>query len=305
MITGGAGFIGSHLVDNLMKKGERVICLDNFISGAEKNISKWLRNPNFELINHDIVNPIDIEVDRIWHLACPASPIQYQIDPIKTTRTNFLGTYNMLELARLNKGKILLASTSEVYGDPQEHPQKETYKGSVNSIGPRSCYVEGKRIAESLCLDYFRIHSTQVRIARIFNAYGPRMNSNDGRVISNFICQALNNKPLTIYGSGSQTRSFCFVSEIVDGLVLLMNSEYNKPVNLGNDSEEVSILELAKLITKKVNPYLQLHKCSLPNEDPMKRRPVIDLAKQILNWQPSINIDDGLNKTINYFKQLI
>jgi len=301
LITGGAGFVGSHLIDRLMEAQEKVICVDNFVTGSKKNIENWLNHPKFELINHDVVNPIDLNVDRIWHLACPASPIHYQKNPIKTAKTSFLGTYNMLGIAKKCKARFLLASTSEIYGDPEVHPQSEFYNGNVNPNGIRSCYDEGKRIAESLTCDYMREHNTDVRIARIFNTYGPRMMANDGRVVSNFICQALNNEPLTIYGRGIQTRSFCYVDDLVEGLIKLMNCSYKGPVNLGNP-EEYTILNLSKIIRDKINKNIQIIKKELPQDDPKKRNPNIDLAKEKLHWQPTIKLDDGLNKTINYFK---
>ena len=301
LITGGAGFVGSHLIDRLMQAQENVICVDNFVTGSKKNIENWLNHPKFELINHDVVNPIDLNVDRIWHLACPASPIHYQKNPIKTAKTSFLGTYNMLGIAKKCKARFLLASTSEIYGDPEVHPQSEFYNGNVNPNGIRSCYDEGKRIAESLTCDYMREHNTDVRIARIFNTYGPRMMANDGRVVSNFICQALNNESLTIYGKGIQTRSFCYVDDLVEGLIKLMNCSYRGPVNLGNP-EEYTILDLSKIIRDKINKNIQIINKELPQDDPKKRNPNIDLAKEKLHWQPTIKLDDGLNKTINYFK---
>ena len=304
LITGGAGFLGSHLVDKLIKRGEEVICLDNYFSGNKENILKWISHPKFELIRHDVTEPIFLEVDKIWHLACPASPKSYQINPIKTAKTSFLGTYNMLGLARRVKAKILLASTSEIYGDPEIHPQPESYKGSVNPIGIRSCYDEGKRIAESLCVDYKRMHNCDIRIARIFNTYGPRMLPNDGRVISNFIVQALQKQPITIYGDGSQTRSFCYVDDLIEGLILLMESNYNYPINLGNP-DEFTILELAKLIVSKISLNLEIKYESLPQDDPFQRKPIIDLAKKELGWEPKVKTSEGIDKTINYFKKLI
>ena len=301
LITRGAGFVGSHLIDRLMEAQENVICVDNFVTGSKKNIENWLNHPKFELIDHDVVNPIDLNVDRIWHLACPASPIHYQKNPIKTAKTSFLGTYNMLGIAKKCKARFLLASTSEIYGDPEVHPQSEFYNGNVNPNGIRSCYDEGKRIAESLTCDYMREHNTDVRIARIFNTYGPRMMANDGRVVSNFICQALNNEPLTIYGKGIQTRSFCYVDDLVEGLIKLMNCSYKGPVNLGNP-EEYTILNLSKIIRDKINKNIQIINKELPQDDPKKRNPNIDLAKEKLHWQPTIKLDYGLNKTINYFK---
>ncbi|WP_288239495.1 UDP-glucuronic acid decarboxylase family protein [uncultured Prochlorococcus sp.] len=302
LVTGGAGFLGSHLVDKLMSKGQEVVCIDNFFTGRKRNLEKWFGNPNFELIRHDITEPILVEVDRIWHLACPASPIQYQSNPIKTAKTSFLGTYNMLGLARRVKARMLLASTSEIYGDPEIHPQSEDYRGNVSTIGTRSCYDEGKRIAETLCYDYERMHNTEIRVARIFNTYGPRMLNNDGRVVSNFIVQALKKEPLTIYGDGSQTRSFCYVSDLIDGLYKLMNSNFSKPMNLGNP-EEITIKKLSYKIKEKINPNLELKLKDLPEDDPRRRKPDISLAKEIINWSPVIDFDQGLENTINYFKK--
>ena len=304
LVTGGAGFLGSHLIDRLVNNSEEVICLDNYFTGRKINIDKWLGNNNFELIRHDVVNPIQLEVDRIWHLACPASPVHYQSNPIKTSKTSFLGTYNMLGLARRVNAKILLASTSEVYGDPKVHPQPEEYKGSVNPIGIRSCYDEGKRIAESLCFDYQRMHNTEIRVARIFNTYGPRMIPNDGRVVSNFIVQALKKQPITIYGDGSQTRSFCYVDDLIDGLILLMNSREIGPINIGNP-HEFTIKQLADLVIDKTNSSSKIINLPLPQDDPMQRKPIIKKAKETLNWYPKINLDEGLNKTINYFNKII
>ena len=301
LVTGGAGFVGSHLIDRLMRDKEHVICIDNFVTGTKKNINYWINNSNFELINHDIVNPIELDVDKIWHLACPASPVHYQINPIKTAKTSFLGTYNMLGMAKKCKAKFLLASTSEVYGDPEIHPQSEQYNGNVNPTGIRSCYDEGKRIAESLTSDYMRNHGTDIRIARIFNTYGPRMLANDGRVISNFICQALNNKPLTIYGKGLQTRSFCYIDDLVEGLIKLMNASYKYPLNLGNP-EEFSIIDLARIIRDKINKNVEIILKELPPDDPKKRNPNINLAREKLQWEPFVKLDNGLDKTIEYFK---
>ncbi len=301
LITGGAGFLGSHLVDKLMEANEEVICLDNFFTGRKKNISKWMDYDNFEVIRHDITEPITIEADKIWHLACPASPIHYQSNPIKTAKISFLGTLNMLGLAKRVGAKILLASTSEVYGDPAIHPQPETYQGCVNPIGIRSCYDEGKRIAESLCFDYLRTHKIEIRVARIFNTYGPRMLQNDGRVVSNFIIQALKGDSLTIYGDGSQTRSFCYVDDLIKGLINLMESDHKGPINLGND-EEFTIMELADLIRSKINLDLKFIYKELPGDDPLQRKPVLDLALKELNWKPSINLNTGIDKTISFFK---
>ncbi len=302
LITGGAGFLGSHLVDRLMHAGEEVICLDNYFTGRKANIRQWIGHPNFELIRHDVTEPIKLEVDRIWHLACPASPIHYQFNPIKTAKTSFLGTYNMLGLARRVGARFLLASTSEVYGDPEVHPQPESYRGCVNTIGIRSCYDEGKRIAETLCFDYQRMHGTEIRIARIFNTYGPRMLPNDGRVISNFIVQALTGKSLTINGDGSQTRSFCYVDDLIEGLILLMNSKQTGPINIGNP-EQFTMNKLAELVREQINPELTFSIQPLPQDDPLQRQPLIELAKKHLNWEPKIALSQGLKKTISYFQE--
>lgn len=304
LVTGGAGFLGSHLVEKLLNSGEEVICLDNYFSGRKENVNKWINNPHFELLRHDVTNPINLEIDKIWHLACPASPKSYQLNPIKTAKTSFLGTYNMLGLARRVNATLLMASTSEIYGDPQVHPQPETYNGSVNPIGIRSCYDEGKRIAESLCMDYRRMHGCDIRIARIFNTYGPRMLPDDGRVISNFIVQALQNKPITIYGDGKQTRSFCFVDDMIEGFMLLMKSDYKKPVNIGNP-EEFSIIDLAKLIEKKTKKELKYEYKDLPEDDPFQRNPNIQIAKTQLGWTPKVSIEEGLDKTISYFSSIL
>ena len=304
LVTGGAGFIGSHLISKLIAKGENVICLDNFLTGNYSNIEKWIDNPLFEIIKHDIKEPIVIDTDKIWHLACPASPIRYQEDPIETTKICFLGTLNMLELAFMNKSKILLASTSEIYGDPQISPQNESYRGWVNNIGIRSCYDEGKRIAESLFFDYWRSRKVDICIARIFNTYGPNMHQDDGRVVSNFICQALSKKPLTIYGDGNQTRSFCYVDDLVEGLYKLMESNSLGPINLGNPNE-INILKLAKLVQEKTNQNIEIIHKPLPKDDPKQRKPDITLARETLEWIPKVSLDKGLDKTINYFKKYI
>ena len=304
LVTGGAGFLGSHLIDKLMNNGEEVICLDNFFTGTKRNIQKWDGHSSFEMIRHDITQPINLEVDRIWHLACPASPVQYQSNPIKTSKTSFLGTYNMLGLAKRVNARLLLASTSEVYGDPKIHPQSETYWGNVNPNGIRSCYDEGKRIAESLCFDYLRMHKVDICVARIFNTYGPRMLQNDGRVISNFIVQALKGENLTIYGEGSQTRSFCFVDDLISGLIKLMNSKNSGPINLGNQ-DEYSVKEIANIIRNKINPNIKLINLPLPQDDPSQRKPDIKLANKILNWDTTVNLDEGINKTVEYFKKEI
>ena len=301
LITGGAGFLGSHLTDRLMEGGEEVICLDNYFTGRKSNISKWIGHPCFELIRHDVTEPISLEVDRIWHLACPASPVHYQYNPIKTAKTSFLGTYNMLGLARRVGARLLLASTSEVYGDPEIHPQPESYRGCVNTIGIRSCYDEGKRIAETLCFDYKRMHDTEIRVMRIFNTYGPRMLPDDGRVVSNFIVQALRGEPLTLYGNGQQTRSFCYVDDLINGMIKLMNCNQTGPINIGNPNE-FTIRQLAELIREKINPGLSFIEKPLPSDDPLQRKPVIDLANDVLDWQPKIALKDGLEPTIAWFR---
>jgi len=301
LITGGCGFLGSHLAKELLRRGEEVICLDNFYTGSKQNIVECKNKFNFELIRHDVTDPLRIEVDKIWHLACPASPVHYQFNPIKTTKTSFMGTYNMLGLAKRVGAKFLLASTSEVYGDPEVHPQTEDYNGSVNTIGLRSCYDEGKRIAETLCSDYSRIHNVDVRIMRIFNTYGPNMRSDDGRVISNFIVKALRNEKITIYGNGEQTRSFCYVDDLIDGMILLMESNFQKPINIGN-SKEFTIKDLAYLVKDLINPDLEFEYKELPKDDPKRRKPSIELAKNILNWEPKVEIKEGIIKTINWFR---
>jgi UDP-glucuronate decarboxylase len=304
LVTGGAGFLGSHLIDRLMEAGDEVICLDNYFTGRKANIARWIGHPRFELIRHDVTEPIKLEVDRIWHLACPASPIHYQFNPVKTAKTSFFGTYNMLGLARRVGARLLLASTSEVYGDPEVHPQPESYWGSVNPIGVRSCYDEGKRIAETLCFDYQRMNGVEVRVARIFNTYGPRMLLDDGRVVSNFIVQALRGEPLTLYGDGSQTRSFCYVSDLVEGLIRLMNGESTGPINLGNP-EEFTIRELAELVRQQIKPDLPLVEKPLPQDDPRQRQPAIDLALQQLDWQPTVSLEQGLAPTIDSLRNLL
>ena len=303
LVTGGAGFLGSHLIDKLISMGERVICIDNFITGSEKNLIKWNSNPRFEFINHDLIFPIDIKANKIWHLACPASPYIFDKYPITISKTNFLGTLNMLDIARKYKAKFLMASSSSIYGEAKIHPQIEDYYGEVNSYGSRSCYEEGKRFAESLCFDYQRIYKSDIRIARIFNTYGPRMKQDDGRVISNFINQAIQNKSLTIYGDGSQTRSFCYVDDLIIGLVNLMESNYDKPINIGND-KELKIIDLANLIKIKINPDLKFKYLPLPANDPIRRKPSIKRAQKELNWKPYIQLDQGIIKTIKYFQNI-
>ncbi|AVH70022.1 UDP-glucuronic acid decarboxylase family protein [Nostoc sp. 'Lobaria pulmonaria (5183) cyanobiont'] len=304
LVTGGAGFIGSHLIDRLMAAGHEIICLDNFYTGHKRNILKWLGHPYFELIRHDITEPIRLEVDQIYHLACPASPVHYQYNPVKTVKTNVMGTLNMLGLAKRVKARFFLASTSEVYGDPEVHPQTEEYRGSVNPIGIRSCYDEGKRIAETLAFDYYRQNKVDIRVVRIFNTYGPRMLENDGRVVSNFIVQALQGNPLTVYGDGSQTRSFCYVSDLVEGFIRLMNSDYIGPLNLGNPGE-YTILQLAQTVQNMINPDAQIKFEALPSDDPRRRQPDITKAKTWLNWEPTIPLQEGLKLTIEDFRDRI
>lgn len=301
LVTGGAGFIGSHLIDRLMLEGHEVVCLDNFYTGHKRNVLKWLDHPYFELIRHDITEPIRLEVDQIYHLACPASPVHYQYNPVKTIKTNVIGTLNMLGLAKRVKARFLLASTSEVYGDPEIHPQPEEYRGNVNTIGIRSCYDEGKRVAETLAFDYHRQNNVDIRVARIFNTYGPRMQENDGRVVSNLIVQALKGIPLTVYGDGSQTRSFCYVADLVDGLMRLMNGDHLGPVNLGNPGE-YTILELAQVIQEMVNPGVEVRFKPLPQDDPKRRQPDITKAREWLGWEPTVPLREGLERTIADFQ---
>lgn len=302
LVTGGAGFLGSHLIDRLMIAGHDVICLDNFYTGNKQNVLQWMGNPKFELIRHDITEPIRLEVDQIYHLACPASPIHYQYNPVKTIKTNVLGTMNMLGLAKRVKARFFLASTSEVYGDPEVHPQPESYRGNVNTIGIRSCYDEGKRVAETLAFDYHRQNEVDIRVVRIFNTYGPRMLENDGRVVSNLIVQALKGIPLTIYGDGSQTRSFCYASDLIEGFIRLMNCDYVGPVNIGNPGE-YTILQLAKTIQDMVNPDVALKFEPLPQDDPRRRKPDITLAQELLDWEPTVPLQEGLSRTIADFRQ--
>ena len=301
LVTGGAGFLGSHLIDRLMYQGHEVLCLDNFYTGHKRNILQWINHPDFELIHHDITEPIRLEVDQIYHLACPASPVHYQYNPVKTIKTNVLGTLNMLGLAKRVKARFFLASTSEVYGDPEIHPQTEDYRGNVNPIGIRSCYDEGKRVAETLAFDYHRQNDVEIRVVRIFNTYGPRMLENDGRVVSNFIVQALKHQPLTVYGDGSQTRSFCYVSDLIEGFIRLMNSDHTGPVNLGNPGE-YTILELAEAVQRTVNPDTPIQFKPLPQDDPRRRKPDITRAKTYLNWEPTVPLSEGLALTIHDFR---
>ncbi|AFY74823.1 nucleoside-diphosphate-sugar epimerase [Synechococcus sp. PCC 7502] len=304
LVTGGAGFIGSHLCDRLIEAGNEVICLDNFYTGHKRNIQHLLEHPRFELIRHDITEPITLEVDQIYHLACPASPVHYQSNAIKTIKTNVIGTMNMLGLAKRLKARFLLASTSEVYGDPEIHPQSEDYWGNVNPIGIRSCYDEGKRISETLAFDYHRQNAVDIRVARIFNTHGARMLENDGRVVSNFVVQALKGIPLTVYGDGSQTRSFCYVSDLVEGLIRLMNGTYIGPVNLGNPGE-YTILQLASTIQRMVNPDVDIVFKPLPQDDPRRRQPDISKAKHWLDWEPKVQLEEGLAMTIAYFREFL
>jgi UDP-glucuronate decarboxylase len=307
LITGGAGFIGSHLCERLLQEGNEVICLDNYFTGSKKNIIHLQQKPYFEIIRHDITMPFFIEVDEIYNLACPASPVHYQYNPIKTIKTSVMGTINMLGLAKRIKAKILQASTSEVYGDPAIHPQPEEYWGNVNPIGVRSCYDEGKRCAETLCMDYHRQNNVNVKIIRIFNTYGPRMHPNDGRVISNFIVQALQDKPLTVYGSGNQTRSFQYIDDLVEGMSRMMNTpdDMTGPINLGNPSES-TILNIANMIIKLTGSSSTIEFKSLPPDDPAQRKPDISVAKRVLNnWEPKVSLEDGLINTIEYFKKVI
>ncbi|MFH1972528.1 MAG: UDP-glucuronic acid decarboxylase family protein [archaeon] len=303
LVTGGAGFLGSHLCEYLLNKGEHVICLDNFFTGSRDNIKHLMDHPEFELVRHDVVFPYQAECDQIYNLACPASPVHYQFNPIKTLKTSVFGMHNMLGLAKRINARILQASTSEVYGDPEEHPQKETYWGKVNPIGIRSCYDEGKRTAETMMFDYYRQHKVDIKVVRIFNTYGPRMALQDGRVVSNFIIQALGNKDISIYGDGSQTRSFCYVSDLIEGLYKMMNQdEYIGPINLGNPGE-FTMLELANKILALTGSKSNIVYRELPRDDPGKRRPDITLAKERLHWTPTVALDEGLRKTIDYYKE--
>lgn len=303
LVTGGAGFIGSHLCERLVKEGHDVICLDNYYSGSKENVWHLIGQPNFELVRHDVVNPYFAEVDEIFNLACPASPIYYQRDPIQTTKTSMFGAFNMLGLARRTKAKILQTSTSEVYGDPGVHPQPETYWGNVNPIGERSCYDEGKRVAETLFFDYNRLHGVRAKVIRIFNTYGPRMNANDGRVVSNFVVQALRGEDITIYGDGQQTRSFQYVTDLIEGMLRMMATpdEVVGPVNIGNPGE-FTMLELAEKVLLKVGGKSKLVFRPLPSDDPKMRRPDITKAKELLKWEPKVSLDDGLDEIIAYFR---
>lgn len=304
LVTGGAGFVGSHLVDKLMSLGHEVVVMDNFFTGQKRNIEHWLHHPNFSLVVHDVIEPMMLEVDQIYHLACPASPPHYQYNPVKTIKTSTMGTIHMLGLAKRVKARMLLTSTSEIYGDPEVHPQPESYWGNVNTIGPRSCYDEGKRVAETMMYSYRNQNSVDVRVARIFNTFGPRMHPNDGRVVSNFIIQSLQDKDLTIYGDGTQTRSFQYVSDLVDGLYALMNGEYDLPVNLGNP-DEYSVEDFAKYIKELTHSKSEIKKLPKSQDDPSQRKPDITTAKREINWEPKIKVKDGLEKTISYFKRVL
>ena len=306
LITGGAGFLGSHLCDRLIQDGHDLICLDNFFTGSKDNVSHLLGHPRFELMRHDVTFPLYVEVDQIYNLACPASPVHYQHDPVQTTKTSVHGAINMLGLAKRTKARILQASTSEVYGDPDVHPQPESYWGRVNPIGPRSCYDEGKRCAETLFFDYHRQHALEIKVVRIFNTYGPRMHPNDGRVVSNFIVQALKGEDITIYGNGQQTRSFCYVDDLIEGFVRMMHSpaDFVGPVNMGNPGE-FTMLELAEKVLKMVGGKSKLSFCPLPTDDPKQRQPDIALATSKLGWEPKVALDDGLMETVGYFRKLL
>ena len=306
LVTGGAGFLGSHLCDRLLEKGHYVICLDNYFTGQKRNIFHLLENPHFEVIRHDLVNPVFLEVDQIYNMACPASPVHYQYNPVKTTKTSVMGAIHVLGLAKRVKAKVLQASTSEVYGDPAVHPQNESYWGNVNSIGIRACYDEGKRCAETLFFDYHRQNNVNIRVVRIFNTYGPRMHPDDGRVVSNFIMQALQDKPITIFGEGAQTRSFCFVDDLIDGLIKMMNGpdDFVGPVNLGNPVES-KIIDLAQHIIRLTRSRSQLEFLPEPEDDPKRRQPDISLAQEKLGWEPRIDLERGLESTIQYFRDLL
>ncbi len=306
LVTGGAGFLGSHLCERLLNEGHDVICADNFFTGSKDNIRHLLDNPYFELMRHDVTFPLYVEVDEIYNLACPASPIHYQHDPVSTTKTSVHGAINVLGLAKRVKAKVFQASTSEVYGDPEIHPQPEEYRGNVNPIGPRACYDEGKRCAETLFFDYYRQHNVNIRVARIFNTYGPRMHPNDGRVVSNFIMQALRNEPITIYGDGSQTRSFCYCDDLIDGFIKLMaaSDDVTGPINLGNPGE-FTIKQLAEKVIDMTGSKSTLTFEDLPVDDPLQRKPIIDKAREHLNWEPKIALEEGLKKTISFFEKMV
>jgi UDP-glucuronate decarboxylase len=306
LVTGGAGFLGSHLCERLLAAGSDVLCVDNYFTGRKENIAHLLPNPHFEAMRHDVTFPLYVEVDQIYNLACPASPVHYQFDPVQTTKTSVIGAINMLGLAKRIGAKILQASTSEVYGDPEVHPQTEDYRGNVNPLGPRACYDEGKRCAETLFFDYHRQHRTQIKVARIFNTYGPRMHPNDGRVVSNFIVQALRNEEITLYGDGSQTRAFCFVDDLIDGLIRLMatGTDVTGPINIGNP-HEIPVRELAERVIRITESASRIVHRPLPQDDPLQRCPDITMAKDVLGWQPAIELDAGLRRTAAYFEQML
>jgi len=306
LITGGAGFLGSHLCDRLIKDGHDVLCVDNFFTGSKQNIAHLIGNPYFELMRHDVTFPLHVEVDQIYNLACPASPVHYQFDPVQTTKTSVHGAINMLGLAKRTKARVFQASTSEVYGDPEQHPQQESYWGRVNPIGPRSCYDEGKRCAETLFFDYYRQHDLDIKVVRIFNTYGPRMHPNDGRVVSNFIVQALKGEDITIFGDGSQTRSFCYVDDLIEGFIRMMATEkgVTGPINLGNPGE-FTMLELAEKVIQLTKSKAKLAFKPLPTDDPKQRQPYIEVAKRNLGWEPKVNLEDGLKETISYFRRTL
>lgn len=305
LVTGGAGFLGSHLCERLLEQGNEVVCMDNLFTGSVDNIRALMDNPHFRFVEHDVVEPMDVEVDQIYNLACPASPVHYQFDPIKTAKTSVFGALNVLELAKKYNARVLQASTSEVYGDPEVHPQPESYRGCVNPIGIRSCYDEGKRMAETLFFDYHRQHGVEIKVIRIFNTYGPRMSKNDGRVVSNFIVQALNGDDITIYGDGKQTRSFCYVDDLIEGMIRLMNSRegFTGPVNIGNPGE-FTMLELAQKVIGLTGSKSKIVYMPLPSDDPTQRKPVIELAKKELDWEPAILLEEGLKRTIEYFRNI-
>ncbi len=306
LVTGGAGFLGSHLCDRLIKEGRDVLCVDNFYTGSKVNVAQLMGNPQFEMMRHDVTFPLYVEVDKIYNLACPASPVHYQFDPVQTTKTSVHGAINMLGLAKRVKARILQASTSEVYGDPEIHPQPESYWGRVNTIGIRSCYDEGKRCAETLFFDYYRQHNLEIKVMRIFNTYGPRMHPKDGRVVSNFIVQALKGEDITMYGDGQQTRSFCYVDDLIEGMFRLMESpaDFTGPVNIGNPSE-FTMLELAEKVIKLTGSSSNIVFCPLPQDDPRQRQPDISLAKDSLGWTPKVSLEDGLSRTIEYFRKIV
>jgi UDP-glucuronate decarboxylase len=305
LVTGGAGFLGSHLCERLIDRGDEVVCTDNFFTGHRRNIEHLLNHPHFELMRHDIVHPLFVEVDQIYNLACPASPIHYRFNPIKTIKCSTVGMVNMLGLARRTRARILQASTSEVYGDPEVHPQTEDYWGHVNPIGERSCYDEGKRVAEALCMDYHRQNGVDIRIVRIFNTYGPRMDAQDGRVLSNFVVQALRGEPITLYGEGEQTRSFCYVDDLIEAMIRMMDQdESTGPVNIGNP-DEVSVMDLAKLVLRETGSKSVIVKAPLPRDDPRRRKPDIALAQKLLGWSPKVRLADGLRKTIEHFRKVL